>query len=255
MLGKTGILAAVLGLLSVFVTPAAAVSVLDTTFSIDAANSSWLNTGIDVQQGDYVWLFAFGAATTYGSCGTHIGAYIVGSDNSYGGGMIPAESCGPGAVYKVGDGGAAALPTFAHIMNPWSGDSGELSVGFNDNFHSDNSGSLIVGVIRVRDEQTAVCQPTTMAPTGNGLKVTPNPSNRGARVEYCTPVEPGASVRIYDMTGKLVRVLGLVGTKAGRGHCDWDGCDGAGRSVSQGTYTVRLESAGGPVAEQVLVVR
>ena len=47
-------------------------------------------------------------------------------------------------------------------------------------------------------------------------------------------------VRVYSVSGRLVRTLVSGEMEAGQHQVMWDGIDDAGRSVASGTYLVQL---------------
>lgn len=75
-----------------------------------------------------------------------------------------------------------------------------------------------------------------------GLQVYPNPFNPGATVAYKARAGEHVRVAIYDVAGRLVRVLhdgGVVST--GRHEVVWDGRNNRGQSVASGVYLCRAE--------------
>lgn len=68
------------------------------------------------------------------------------------------------------------------------------------------------------------------------LSVSPNPFTGSTRLNFTT-LRPGAgTVRIYDQSGSLVRVLGPEQRAVGRHSVLWDGTDAAGNQVAPGVY-------------------
>ncbi|MFH1279915.1 MAG: C25 family cysteine peptidase [Candidatus Eisenbacteria bacterium] len=69
----------------------------------------------------------------------------------------------------------------------------------------------------------------------------PNPSRGNSILRYSLPTEGRAKLRIFTVTGRLVRTLvdGEVG--AGAWVVDWDGRDDRGRELPSGIYFGRLE--------------
>jgi hypothetical protein len=71
-----------------------------------------------------------------------------------------------------------------------------------------------------------------------------------------TTIRPGTAeagpLRVYDVTGRLVRTLAPAGAD---GRVTWDGRDDAGRVLPAGTYYLRGESPRGPVCGKVTRLR
>jgi hypothetical protein len=80
-------------------------------------------------------------------------------------------------------------------------------------------------------------------------RVFPNPLEDGIRIEFGIPeveISPDGGIhvalRIYDLTGRLVRELAQSDTAPGLYSVDWDGRDDSGQTVSAGMYICRLET-------------
>jgi len=74
------------------------------------------------------------------------------------------------------------------------------------------------------------------------IQTYPNPSTQGATIHYELPVEGAAvSIRIYDVSGRLVKNLIDSMQGAGRQDLVWDGTDETGRTVTPGVYFCRAE--------------
>jgi len=71
----------------------------------------------------------------------------------------------------------------------------------------------------------------------------PNPFNPSTMIDFDLPMPAGVDLRIFDVSGRLVRVL-LQGEilETGRRSVVWSGTDGAGRLVHSGTYIYRLQA-------------
>jgi hypothetical protein len=69
----------------------------------------------------------------------------------------------------------------------------------------------------------------------------PNPFNPLTRIQFELGEPLGASLRVYDVSGRLVRIL-LAGDimGAGRHEIIWDGRDSSDRAVAAGVYFYRL---------------
>ncbi|MCH7760150.1 T9SS type A sorting domain-containing protein [candidate division TA06 bacterium] len=72
----------------------------------------------------------------------------------------------------------------------------------------------------------------------------PNPfsASGGTQIRYQLPEPVQVSLRIYDVSGKLVRTLVNGSEKSGFKSRDWDGRDEKGSEVSTGVYFLRLKA-------------
>jgi len=64
----------------------------------------------------------------------------------------------------------------------------------------------------------------------------PNPFNPTTWIPFYLPKSGRIDVRVYDVTGRMVRTLESGFFSAGRHSTRWDGINGAGRGVSSGIY-------------------
>lgn len=83
----------------------------------------------------------------------------------------------------------------------------------------------------------------------------PNPFNPQTKISFSLPQDGRASIRAYDLSGHLVKVLAEDRYPAGDHSVDWNGRDAAGRELSSGTYIVRLEMEEGVQATKVMLIR
>lgn len=81
----------------------------------------------------------------------------------------------------------------------------------------------------------------------------PNPSRSGSIVRFGIAEQCDVSLRIYDVTGRLIRTLVDAEKLPGYYMCDWDSRDDSGKDVASGTYVFRL-IAGSFTSARVLVV-
>jgi len=93
--------------------------------------------------------------------------------------------------------------------------------------------------------------PEAFALTG----VVPNPFNPQTTIHFTLPRTQTASLRLFDVQGRLVRDLVNGVKQAGPNQVNWDGRDSSGRSVASGTYFARLESGGLTSVKSMVLVR
>jgi uncharacterized delta-60 repeat protein len=83
----------------------------------------------------------------------------------------------------------------------------------------------------------------------------PNPLLRESRFAFDLPRGQAACVRIYDVSGRLVRTLVQGDFGGGRHQATWDATDDRGNSVAAGVYYVRLDAGASRVQRSVVVLR
>ncbi|MFN8178071.1 MAG: FlgD immunoglobulin-like domain containing protein [bacterium] len=104
------------------------------------------------------------------------------------------------------------------------------------------------------DIATAVAE--SLLGEGRTLEIFPNPSKAGGtHVVFRAPATGSVEVSVVDVTGRLVRRLTSRASSSGFRTVTWDGRDESGRSVSAGTYFVRMTGASGMTTKRLVVLR
>jgi hypothetical protein len=84
--------------------------------------------------------------------------------------------------------------------------------------------------------------PSTAAPPRTVLLASPNPFEQETTVRFTLPRAERASVRVYDVSGRLVRTLRRDTLGPGEQFVRWDGADDGGKNVGSGIYFVRVDA-------------
>lgn len=71
----------------------------------------------------------------------------------------------------------------------------------------------------------------------------PNPFNPSTEIVFALPADGPVRVRLYDVSGRLVRTLADGDLAAGEQRLRWDGSDDHGRALASGVYYLRVETA------------
>ncbi len=123
-----------------------------------------------------------------------------------------------------------------------------LKFGANNLFYSDLTAHKW-GPVYMHDFPLSLDDPTA-APDRTPAVVThlanhPNPFNPSTTIAYRLSTTSRVTLRVYDLSGRLVREL-LAGADQGEGLHEvvWKGSDDAGRGVPSGTYLYRLDAGG-----------
>lgn len=86
------------------------------------------------------------------------------------------------------------------------------------------------------------------------LRAYPNPFRSSVRIDLNMKNNDSATLRIYDLKGRLVRTLAQDVKTAGTLSLTWDGDDHQGRQAANGIYYCRLSTSSGQMATQKLVL-
>ena len=83
----------------------------------------------------------------------------------------------------------------------------------------------------------------------------PNPFNPATRIEFGLAAPANVSLRVYDASGRLVRVLANGERDAGAYSFVWDGRNDSGKEAESGIYFYRLEAGSFAETKKMILVR
>ncbi|HXF58677.1 MAG TPA: FlgD immunoglobulin-like domain containing protein, partial [Candidatus Saccharimonadales bacterium] len=83
----------------------------------------------------------------------------------------------------------------------------------------------------------------------------PNPFNPHTEIRFELARGSRVALRVFDVNGRLVRILADTEMAAGSHRVPWDGTDAAGRAVGSGTYLYRLDAAGFTRSRKMVLLR
>jgi hypothetical protein len=90
---------------------------------------------------------------------------------------------------------------------------------------------------------------------GITLRAAPNPSVGTTAIYYDVPHAGPVSIRVFDLSGRLLKVLVDSRKSAGPHEIRWNAEDDSGRSVPAGIYFVKLDTEAGSKALRVAITR
>jgi hypothetical protein len=109
---------------------------------------------------------------------------------------------------------------------------------------------ILSRVARPGDEESV---PTGIGPTLH--ESFPNPFNPRTVISFDLPVPARVSLVVYDVAGRVVRVLADDVMEAGTKRLVWDGRDSKGEAASSGVYFYRLSAGGRTLTKKTVLVR
>lgn len=87
----------------------------------------------------------------------------------------------------------------------------------------------------------------------SNLRVYPNPAKSQTFIRFSLPVGSKISLKIYDITGKLVKLFSTNPQSPTANHClVWDGSNEFGKKISTGVYIIRLETEKRVISQKII---
>jgi len=96
---------------------------------------------------------------------------------------------------------------------------------------------------------------TQLVPRGRLQRNVPNPFNPGTRIDFKLLAPENVRLAVYDIRGRLVRVLVDAPFPAGDAAVTWDGTDRMQRPVRSGSYVYRLETPSFSESKKMTLLR
>lgn len=87
------------------------------------------------------------------------------------------------------------------------------------------------------------------------LSADPNPFNPNTRIRYRLTTAEQATLRIFDVAGRLVKTFALPRLSEGEHSVGWDGTSDSGMLLSTGIYIARLEASDGARSIKLALLR
>jgi exonuclease III len=177
-------------------------------------------------------------------------ASIVGGDGrfSFVGGFTPKEVGATRAEYAIAFDADGAEPNTLYTAT--------LSLSTRDDW--DKPGATVLSTLEIVLQ--AYVQSSTSIPEAGTLTLSlerssPNPFRERTSLVLTLPQDSQVTVGVYDLTGRLVRILASGVLPKGTHEIVWDGKDSGAIPVSSGVYFCRAVVAGETMARRIVLVR
>lgn len=152
-------------------------------------------------------------------------------------------------------------------FEPWVGLGGTDSFGFPGGpgyvwhchiiDHEDNEmmrRMLVAGPEAAPAPALASTRPAASPVTPVLRQISPNPARGAALTRFALPVAGTVDLRVYDVTGRQVRVLASGPFAAGEHQVSWAARDDTGQQLLSGVYFVRMQAAGVTRTQKLLLL-
>ena len=83
----------------------------------------------------------------------------------------------------------------------------------------------------------------------------PNPFNPSTEIRFLLPRETHVALRIYDASGRLLRVLANGRFPAGQHGVSWNGRDHRGQVLGSGVYFYAIRAGTIDAVEKMLLIK
>ena len=87
------------------------------------------------------------------------------------------------------------------------------------------------------------------------MSVFPNPISQSTTITFSIPNESSVSVKIYDMSGRLVKILADANMQQGNHQLLWDAKDGSGMLVPSGFYLLKMNAGNYMATKKLSVIK
>ncbi len=151
----------------------------------------------------------------------------------------------------------AWVPREFDLVDLFGGDPGNVQIKF---VGSDlNAGSIVEAAVDdfvlLVDFGFSDVEEITASSLRFALHGVQNPVVGTSQIRFQVPAETRARVSVYDVSGRLVRLVADDAFRAGDHTVGWDGADSHGDPVSAGVYFVRLQAGDFNATRSVVVSR
>ncbi len=168
-----------------------------------------------------------------------------------------------GALLAYENIGDFASPAWRFLPQIFSGiDVGEDAAPSFGDFDNDGRADLFVGnsdgeLFFYRNESiVGIKERTYDTPHSFELYQSfPNPFNPETRIVFNVPHKQRVAIKIFDVMGRLVRILFDREAAPGRYEVTWDGRDAHNNALASGMYVYRLEAGSTVISKSMIFVR
>jgi hypothetical protein len=122
-------------------------------------------------------------------------------------------------------------------------------------FHIKDRNQNIIDQFSINKNPDSISDKDLVNPNQLALHNYPNPFNASTMIQFSVPIESDYSIKIYSISGLLVKVLAEGFAQAGTYWLPWNGDDSNGMLVSSGVYTCHILTNSGSNQTKLIYVK
>jgi hypothetical protein len=244
------------------------ISIFSQKIVVVEVGKGWVNTGVNLAQGESINILSRGAATAAlnnplvyqltrwwgtpdGEGGNTNWKTSDNISNEYFASGFPSMAL----VGKMGSGGSAFL--VGSSLGENSPKTGTLYLAITSNVvHPEGNFGFYISVIFTKSTLTKASQNPELAPSSLSLQQNfPNPFNPETQIEYTLNERSLATLKIYNSLGQEVKTLVDGVNEPGTYSIMWDGTDNTNQPVMSGQYYYQVSQGREYTAKKAILVR
>jgi hypothetical protein len=209
---------------------------------IVSIEQEWTDTGIQLKKGDTLTIIVEGIASTDAkvNLNSHLWVGPEGEGVDAGEGYPCPYFSSQSVIGKIGEGGTPF--GIGKTISFRSEISDKLFLGYNDTQFGDNYGYYVAFIFNKDFVSTRLNEKSEVNITDFSLHQNfPNPFNPSTIIRYNIPNSGNLEIKIFDITGSLVKTLFNSFQRAGLDEIEWNGKNEKGELVSSGTYIYQIK--------------
>jgi hypothetical protein len=89
----------------------------------------------------------------------------------------------------------------------------------------------------------------------DNLSISPNPCIKSTNIKFALPRSTQVKIRVYNIAGQLVRHIINDNLEKGTHNFTWKGNDDSGKTLSSGTYIIKIETDRETINRAIVLVK
>jgi hypothetical protein len=219
-------------------------------------DEGWQSTGVNLVSGDHILIVSEGIWNNSNENISSLEDWR--KPDGYSGGAATSLFLVPqlsrySLVGKIGLNGAPFA--VGSMYNTSVSTSGQLYLAVNDSRYDDNFGYLVSFITHNQLTEMKDNDKKYIADSYNISQNYPNPFNPVTNIDYQVPQAELVSINIYDISGRLIKILRNEWQNSGIHSVSWDGTNDNGTTVSSGNYFYQVKIGSNVATKKMILLK